>query len=787
MHPLNSKLFRDLRSIKGQVIAVALVMACGLAVLIMARSLVRSLEVTRGEYYRENRFAEVFADLERAPNALRARLAELPGVSALDTRVRGALILDLPGIREPADGVIYSVPDDRPQQLNLLRLRQGRLPALGANTEVVVGEAFAAAHGFGPGHEIEATIYGARERLRIVGVALSPEFVYEARPGDALPDHRRFGVFWMNERRLASALGLDGAFNNVVIDVAPGADAREVMARLDELLEPYGGQIAFDRGEQASARQLSDEITILRDSSVAFVAIFLGIAAFMTSAALTRLIRLQREQIAQLKAFGYGSLAVGAHYFKFALVIVALGSLLGTALGLSMGRAVTVVYRRFFLFPELDFHPDWTGVLVGCLIATAFCLLGVSGAVWQAVKLHPAEAMRPEPPAHFRRSPIERLGLHRLASPTMRMALRNLERKPWQSFFTVLGLALATAIPIVPGAMRDGIAYLMDFQWSQAQRQDATVSFIEPGSASAWSAVDNLPGVLAAEIFRGVPTRLQHGHLERRVTVMGLPRNARLNRLLDARGRAVGMPADGLLLSAKLAEVLRLRPGDPIRVEVQEGNRPVLDTVLAGTITDFSGVGAYMDIDALRRLMREGGTISGAHLMLDHARHDDFLAAVKKSPRIGALLLTASARESFAETTAEVMGTVQAIYLAFAVVVAFGVVYNGARIALSERTRDLATLRVVGFHPRDVAAVLVGELVVLTAIAIPFGLYLGGRLARLVIELSSTETVRLPLVLDARSYATAVLVVLVSSALSFAVVSRRLHNLNMLSVLNARD
>ena len=787
MHPLDLKLLRDLGTMKGQVIAVALVMACGLAVMVMALSLVVSLEGTRDSYYRAQRFAEVFAELKRAPTSLRARLAELPGIASVDTRVRGALTLDLTGMSEPADGTIFSLPDNRPQQLNLLHLRKGRLPEAGDHNEVVVGEGFAKAHGFEPGHELDATIYGARERLRIVGTALSPEFIYETRPGDALPDPRRFGVFWMNERRLAAALDLDGAFNSVAATVAPGANRRELMARIDTLLEPYGGQVAYDRENQFSAKQLHDEITTLRGFAMAFPTIFLSVAAFMTSAALTRLIRLQREQIAQLKALGYGSAAIGGHYLKFALAIVGIGAVVGGGFGLWLGQAMTVVYRRFFLFPELHFHPDWASAAVGLLAAAGVSLLGVSGAVWQAVKLPPAEAMRPEPPAEFRRSWIERLGLHRLASPSMRMALRNLQRKPWQAFFTLLGLALATSITIIPGAMRDGIAYLMDFQWTQAQRQGATVSFIEPGSAAALGAVGRLPGVMGAEAFRAVPARLRNGHRERRVSVTGLPRESRLNRLLDERGRAVAMPLHGLLLSAKLAEVLGLDAGDPVRIEVQEGRRPVLDTVVAGTITDFSGIGAYMDIDSLRRLMREGGTVSGAHLAVDAARWEEFHAQVKASPRIGSVMLTAKLRESFQKTTGEMMGTMQAVYFGFAMVVAFGVVYNGARIALSERQRDLATLRVIGFQPREVAAVLIGELLVLTLLAIPVGLWMGGHLTRWMIEMSSTETVRLPLVLTSRTYVTAVLVILVSSALSFAVVSRRIHRLNLLDVLKARD
>jgi putative ABC transport system permease protein len=787
MRPLDLKLFRDLGRMKGQTVAAALVMACGLAVMVMARSLIVSLKAARDAYYTSCHFADVFCDLKRAPNAFRSRLAQIPGIGAVETRVTGSVILDLPGLKEPADGVILSLPEDRPQQLNLLFLRAGRLPEPGSNNEVVVGEAFAAAHSFNPGDTIDATIHGGRQRLHIVGIGLSPEYVYESRPGESFPDSRRFGVFWMNERALANALTLEGAFNSVVAQVAPGADKRPVMAEIDRILTPYGGLVAYDRRDHLSAKQIDDRIRVLGAFSIAFPAVFLGIAAFMTSAVLTRLIRLQREQIAQLKAFGYSPGQIGWHYLKFALVIVVIATIVGGLVGLWMGNEVVIVYRRFFHFPSLPFRPDWPAIFWAFAASSVTSLLGVIGAVWQAMRLPPAEAMRPEPPAEFKPSAIERFGLQRFVSPAFRMALRNIERKPWQAFFTVLGLAFATGIPIVPGAVRDGIAYLMDFQWSLAQRQDVTLGLIEPGSWGAFSDVHNLPGVLSAEPFRDVAARIWHDHHERRIGITGLMQDARLNRLLDNRGRPVSLPPTGVLLSTKLAEILDVKPGDSVHIEVQEGNRPTFDTIVSGLITDFAGVAAYMDIDALRRLMREGGTISGAHLAVDPAQWDELLAKAKKCPRIGAFAITRDARASFDRTTGEMMGTVQAIYFGFAVIVAFGVVYNGARIALSERSRDLATLRVVGFTHIEVGTVLIGELALLTLLAIPVGLFIGSELANVVIQASSTESVRLPLILTPQTFATAALIVSLSSGLSFAVVSGRIRNLDLLSVLKARE
>ncbi len=787
LHPLHRKLFRDLAKMKGQVVAVSLVMGCGLAMMIMMRSLIHTLESTRQAYYTDHRFADVFCEAKRAPNSVRTRLAELDGVAAVETRVTGSITLDLPGFAEPADGAILSLPDDRPQQLHTLFLRRGRLPDAGSRGEVVIGEAFATAHHFEPGDEIDAIVHGARQRLRVVGIGLSPEYVFEARAGETLPDNKRFGVFWMNERELSYAFNLKGAFNSVLVDVAPGASEAAVARGLDRILAPYGGRSAYTRRDHPSAQRLDDELRVLTGLSFAFPAVFLSIAAFMVSAVLSRVVRLQREQIAQIKAFGYSSRQVGWHYLHFALVIVVIGTVLGAIAGVLLGIQIVGVYHRFFRFPSLVFHPDVRSVVTALLVSTGAAFLGVLGSVRQAVKLPPAEAMRPEPPAEFRASLLERMGLKKLAGPSLRMSLRNLERAPWQSAFTALGLALATAIPIVPGAMRDGINYLLEFEWDQAARQDVSVSLIEPGGASALADIRHLPGVMQAEPFRSVSARLRFGHRSRRLGVVGAPRDATLARKLNAHSQAVEMPLDGLFVSAKLAEILGAKPGDVITLEIQEGRRPKLEAVLQGLITDYSGISAYMDIDSLRRLMREGDTINGAHLAVDRLQWPLFLEKVKEAPRIASLSIKASTRQSFRKSTADMIGMVQTLYFGFSIVIAFGVVYNSARIALSERGRDLATLRVVGFTHREVAAVMIGELGLLTLVALPFGLLIGTGLASGIIHAASTEAVRLPLVLTARAYATAVLIVSTSALVSFAVVGRRIRDLDLLSVLKARD
>ncbi len=786
--PLDLKLLRDLSKMKGQVFAVSLVMACGLAMMIMTRSLIMTLGTTRSSYYQRYAMADIFATLKRAPLVVADQLATLPGVATVETRVAVDVTLDLPGLSEPATGHIISLPEDGgPQKLNRLFLRTGRFPRTDERREVVLGESFANANGLQTGDSLVAVINGRRETLKICGIGLSPEYVFEARAGETLPNHKRFSVIWMNYRALAVAYNLDGAFNDVCIDLAPGAAPEPVIEEMDRILAPYGAGGAFLRKEQPSAQRLDDELRVLTSLSVAYPLVFLSVAAFMVNAVLARIVRLQREQIAQMKALGYSSWQVGGHYMKYVLVIGLLGTLMGGLGGRLLGAVLVDMYTMFFRFPSLVFTMDYGALGLALFISLGASVLGVLTVVWQAVKLPPAEAMRPEPPADFKPSLFERIGLTRLFSPTFRMALRNIERRPWQAVFTSSGLALATGLMVLPGAMADSIDYLLTFQWNSQQRQDVAVFLTEPGSGRSFHDLEHLPGVIRAEPIRSVRARLIFGHRHRKLAVTGIDRGADLNRLLDDKSHPITMPEEGLLMSAMLAKVIGARIGDEVEVEVLEGRRPVLHIPIRGLVTDFAGVAAYMDISALRRAMHEGDTVNGAYLALDHKRWDEFMRELKDTPAAAVVMVKRDQLSAFRETTGKSIGILRSLYFVLATIVAFGVVYNSARIALSERSRELATLRVVGFSLAEVRGVLVGELAILVLLALPFGLLFGRGLALFIMSSFSTETVRLPIVINSSTYSIAILVVLTASALSFALVSRMIGKLDMVGVLKARD
>lgn len=784
---LNRKLLRDIGGMKGQILMVSLVMACGVALMTVSKSTILSLESTRDEYYRRYRMPDVFGTVKSAPLSLRHRLSGIPGVAAVELRVAQEALLDMESVKEPVKARLVSLPESGEHGLNQLYLRRGRLPLVGAQREAVVSEAFAEAHGLQIGGRITAIMKGRRDYLEICGIGLSPEFVFEAAPGQTLPDNRHYGVFWLRYEPLAVAYELDGAFNDLCLDLAPGVDPQAVVEEVDQMMSIYGAPGAYVRKDHPSSRRLEDELRIVRALAVAYPVVFLCVAAFMVNSMTSRLVRLQREQIAQLKALGYTSWQVGRHYVNYAMVVVLLGSALGVVAGWRLGGVMLRVYTLLFHFPELRFQLDRAALVMALVVSVAAALLGVFAAVWLAVKLSPAEAMRPEPPADFKPSMLERLGITKGMGLVLRMALRNIERRPVQAAFTVCGLALATGLLVLPGALTDSVDHLLTYQWNDHFRQNVMINMREPASRSTTHDIEHLPGVSLAEPVRGFLARMSHGHHSRRLYILGLDQGCRLIYPRDIQGRPIVLPTEGVVVSQKLGEVLDLKIGDRVQLQAMEGRCETREITVSGFMADFYGMAVYMSINAARLHLREGETMTSALLRVDPNQWDNFMNEVKKQPKVEFASVKQDQLAAFRASTGASIGMLRKLFLWLAVIVAVGVVYNSARIALSERGRDLATLRVVGLTKREIAGVLLGELSVLVLVALPLGLVFGSVLAFYVIGAVSNETVRLPHLILPSTYAASVLVILAAAGASFTMVGFMLNKLDLVSVLKARD
>ena len=725
--------------------------------------------------------------MTRAPQTLDVRIAAIPGVEAVSTRVVADVTLDVPGLDEPASGRLIAIPERGAPPLNDLYLRRGRWIDAARPDEVLASEIFCEANGFQPGDRVAAIINGRKRWLTIVGIALSPEYIYAVKPGEIFPDRRHFGIFWMGRRALASAFDMEGGFNDVLLSLGRGASEGEVIKSLDALLEPYGGLGAVPRRQQLSAWTLENELAQLQTFGFILPLIFFGVAAFILNVALTRALALQRPQVASLKALGYSNRELAWHYVKWGLLIAAFGALAGVAGGSWLGSGMISLYNQYFRFPVLLYHLSMdvaVEAVIGSLIVAA---LGAQSAVRRAVRMPPAEAMRPETPGDYRLSILERPWRHGRLSHATRMVLRNIERQPVRSLLSITGIAFAVAVLLVGLSFIDIMNELINHQFTQTMRQDATVTFVRPRSGSAIHDVAHLPGVLDVEPVRTVPVRLRFGPRTRTLAINGVIEEPHLNRVADRFGQTRIVPADGLVLSLLLGDILGVKPGDVLQVEVLEGRRPTVDVPVAALIDDSLGLQAYMRIDAVRRLLREGPVVSGAYLTVDPGRREDFYHEVKLMPAVAGVALREVTLQNFRDTMAETMNLQIFINVIFAAIIAFGVVYNSARVSLSERTRELASLRVLGFTRAEISLILLGELAVLTLLALPVGGVIGYVLGRAIMLGFSNEIYRLSFTVSAATVAWAFLTVIAAAFISGLVVRRRLDQLDLVAVLKTRE
>ncbi|NNF13266.1 MAG: FtsX-like permease family protein [Gemmatimonadetes bacterium] len=787
LRSLDRKMLRELWRLRGQLVSIGLVVASAVAMVVTMRGTYEALFAARADYYQQSRFADVWATVERAPESIASDLRDMAGVSSVSTRVSTYATLDLPWLDAPGMGLFLSIPDDGRPVLNDLHITSGRYLAPDRSQEVVVSEAFLTANDLVVGDTVRAVLNGRLQELIVVGGAISAEHSYSVPPGALYPDDERYGVFWISRSLLGPVSDLEDAFNDVALKLASGANPDAVIAELDRLLEPYGGTGAYVREDQLSFKILDDELESNRTMGTAMPVVFLGVAAFLMNLVLSRLIATQRNEIGTLKAFGYTDREVARHFLSYAVVAVGLGTVVGSLGGAWAGGAMVELYGDYFKFPVLEYELSWTLVAIAAGVSLVSAVAGSWSAVRKAVSLPPAEAMRPEPPARFSEGWMERSGLGDRLPNAARFVLRNMTRRPLRALMSSFGIAFSVAILVVGMFMFDGVELMMELQFSIVQREDLAVSFNQPVGREAELELARLDGVTRVEPYHAVPVRFRAGHRERELAITGLRSDSELRKVVSEDGLIHPIPLEGIVLSRLVAERLHLSTGDDVDVEMLVGERAEGVVQVAGIVDDLMGIGAYMELDALGRLTRQAPEISGAYLLVNEDDRARVNGELKRTPAVASVVSPDMALESFEEQLEESLLIGVFFLLGFAGVISVAVIYNGTRIALSERGRELASLRVLGFTRPEVARLLFGEQAILTLAAIPMGWALGYVLAAALAASFQSETYRIPTVVSSTTYLVAAVVTIASALASGMLVRRRLDHLDLISVLKTRE
>lgn len=782
---LSRKLARDLVRMIGQAMTIAVVVACGIASYVTLRTAYGSLLSARDSYYESQRFADVFVHLKRAPDPLLSRIEATPGVATAESRLVETVMLPMADLPEPATGRLVGIRGT--PRLDAPVVRSGRMPEPDREDEVAVLEAFARAHSLEPGATLPVVLNGTLRTLRVVGVVMSPEYVFALPAGAVVADDARFAVLWMDRSVVGPAFQLDGAFDDLVLRLQPGASERDVIDRVDSLLEPYGGLGAVARDRQPSNFVVSNELHQLANYALVGPLISLSIAAFLVNVVLSRLVYLQRPQIATLKAVGYTNGEIGLHYLELVLVVVLAGAALGIALGAWLGRGMLGLYARYFDFPAFPYRLDARVVATSVAVSIVAGAAGALATVRRVARLVPAEAMLPEAPPTYRPSILERFGAGRILSAAARMVLRELTRRPLRLSLSVIGIAMGIAIVVSGASISGAVDAIVSLQYERAQREDLSVGFTQAVDATALRELAHVPGVTSAEGLRTVPIRIRNGYRFREIALTGHPDAAQLSRVFEWPGRVVAIPDQGVLLTDVLADRLGVGVGDLVEVEVLEGQRPTRSVRVAALAHEMFGLNAHMSMTALHALLDETDVVSSALLSIDPRLEPAVDDALKRMPRVAAVARRRDVIEQFERQSAESMHTTSLVMTLFGAAIAVGVVYNNARVALSMRARDLASLRVLGFTRAEISAVLLGELATYVLLAIAPGLVLGKLLATWIMGVSDAEMFRMPSVVTPGTYVFSAAVTALAALASALVVRRELDRLDLVAVLKARE
>ncbi|MEK2643858.1 ABC transporter permease [Bdellovibrio sp. BCCA] len=785
MKALSRKLLRDLKTLRIQIITMAILVACGVTVLVASWSAYTSLRETQHSYYEQYQFADLFADVVRAPQSLIKSIRNIDGVDIAEGRLVEDALLDIPGQKEPALGRFISYSPN--SLINKIYLRQGRWPEKSSTIEVLVHESFAKAHHLNPGNSFFVSLKGQKRRLQVSGIGLSPEYVYALSPVALFPDDLHFGVLWMLHEDLERLSDMQGAFNSLVVKVTPGASLERSQKSLDILLAPYGSVGSYDRSRQISHLFVQDEIRQQKSMSSVVPGIFIVVAAFILHTVMSRLIGLQRTQIAALKSLGYSSRELIIYYWKLVTIILLLGILPSILFAQGIGEWYAVLYERYFRFPQISFSLSRQAILLGIVAGLVPGWLASSFSLLEVFALNPAEAMRPPTPSRFHRSFLEKEGLIASRKTQVKIILRNILSRPWRSFLSILGICASTAILVNGSFWSDIIDFVIQRQFQESQREDLEINFNHPRKLDVLSEIERIPGIFMVEGVRSIPVRLHFKNFKKDSVIASPDGVSTLRRILNRQGEPIKFKDGQVLLSAYFQKKFGLQEGDTVTFELADKSHPDFSAVVGGFVDDIVGSSIYATRTDLHHWISETPSISSVYARMDPGMAEQIYIRLKQFPEVASVTVKRLLFESFNATLSGMILTFTMILVAFAITISGAVLFNMSRINLSEKAWELASMRIMGFKTPEVFRILYLEMGIQVCLALPPGLFLGYGLSYLSTKWIHTDTFNFPLVIDIKTYALAVTVIVLTYFLTGWFLLTKVRSLSMTEALKARE
>ncbi|MCH7727858.1 MAG: ABC transporter permease, partial [Planctomycetes bacterium] len=792
MKTLDRKLCREVYRSKWLLLTIASIVAIGVMCFVAMQSAYRNLQQAQHRYYRQCRMADFWIDLKKVPLSELEAVRQIPGVIEAQPRIQFSAVVDLDGVSEPLNGLVLSLPDHHRSTINGVVLRKGDYFSGHRDNQVIVNDAFARKHNLRPGQWIHLLLNNRRQELFIVGTAISSEFTYLLGPGSIVPDPERFGVFYIKQTFAEDVFDFQGAANQIVGRVSPEIDENmeEIFQHIEIRLEAYGVINTTPLQRQASNQFLSAEIEGLGAFATVVPTIFLIVAALVLNVLITRLARQQRVVVGTLKAMGYTNGQVFAHFLKFGLSVGIVGGILGSLLGYLTSTGMTVVYRRFFEFPELKSGFYWHIHAIGISVSLFCALAGSVSGARGVIRLRPAEAMRPEPPPRGGAILLERITwLWSRLTSSWRMALRTIFRHRFRTGAGIFAAMMGAALLITGFMLTEAQSYFLEFQFQRVMRSDIDLAFKDERGRDALDEVRRLPGVERAEPVFDVGGTFVHGRFRRKGAVTGLIPNSTLTVPRSANSERIAIPQSGVVMSRELARILHVTPGDHVILQTVNGDRRPLRLLVRRIADSYMGLTVYADIHYLSHAVGESFAMNGAQLLTNGNAEDlrNLHHRLKQTPGIQSI----NSRQKMIENIYKALLESQYIFIGFLVgfagAIFFGSIVNASIVNLAERQREVATFRALGYGSWRIGGIFLRESLLVNTVGTILGVPVGYGLMVLTARSYDNDLIRLPIVSAAWIWVATFCLSFLFAFMAHGVVQWNIHRLNYLEALNANE
>ncbi|PKM76618.1 MAG: hypothetical protein CVU90_11745 [Firmicutes bacterium HGW-Firmicutes-15] len=789
---LGKKLWRHIRHNKGQFLAVAAVVMVGIIAYIAMSSSYYNLSQSQENFYRENNFADYYFQVVKAPQEVMKQVEILPGVK----RVTGRIQRDLPiikksGERATARVVSYTLPMEN--ELNNLSLVQGRMFAdnqRGSDVEVLLDPKFASANNLVWGDRVTVVVEGKETFLNAVGSAISPEFIYTMKDSaDMLPDPQKFGIFMLESRQAQQVLNMPDQINQVLIEFSSGADQTQIIAAVKDILKPYGLLASYPRKDQLSHAVLQAELDSLRSVTLFLPLIFLGIAAAIQFVILRRMVKAQRSQIGVMKAMGYDNYRIMVHYASYALAVSILGAVLGTFLGLILAGSISQMYAQFFNLPGGMQGYNMKAIFYGFILSLSVGVAAGLTASRSVARIHPAEAMRPEPPQNSGKSLLEKLPLlWKELNPGWKMTLRNIGRNRGRFMLTLMGVVFAVALLIIAFFTNDAVDYIMQRYFYVGQTYDLSIRFNSLIQEKELLDINRMDGVQKVEGFLELPVKIHYQGKTQDEVLLAYPSDLSMKTMESGTGQPIQVPPDGILINQRTAAKLGVKEGDEVELETLLPIGPVhRDTVkIMGETRQLIGGGSYINLQRANRILQERNLVSGAMLKVETGKVGFVESEINKMLGVSSVLSRQKELQNFQKNMASMTYSVSLMIL-FAVVLGFAIVYNSSVMNFAERQREIASLRVVGYSTQEVSSLLLKENLLQSLFGVLLGLPFGRLVAGAYVKSVSTDLYTLPVIIYPLTYLFSALggIIFIMLAHRFAI--KGIKDLDLVATLKNSD